>query len=65
MILGDVYGFWAPRKSQEHSRRVGEVPEAPRRAQGVPRRGPEMELVSFRKIGKMSSEMRLAASEGR
>ena len=60
-------GVWLPgepRSSQKWSRSVQKASEGARGAQGLPRRGSKMEPLSFRKIGKLSSEMRLAASWG-
>ena len=59
----DLHGFWASRRSQECPRSVQEGPGAARRSPGTPRSSSEVTRMSSRKIGKMSSEMRLAASE--
>ena len=46
-------------------RKVQEGPGAARRSPGTPRSSSEVTSLSSRKIGKMISEMRLAASERR
>ena len=69
MLVGscrlDPGRFSGSKKSQERSRSVQEGPGAARRSPGTPRSSSEVTRMSSRKIGKMSSEMRLAASERR